>query len=113
MPGHSQEIWGLLTVYNALVDQAIAAAVDLDVDPDEISFTVVLHATRDHVARPCQQCGHHASMQELTAAIVTGPRNRTGRDRTSPRSPQDRLTQHTRNASYTIAITQTNLRKAA
>lgn len=108
-----QEIWGLLTVYNALVDQAITAAVDLDVDPDEISFTVVLHATRDHVARPCEACGHHATNQDLTAAIITGPRNRTDRDRTSPRSPQDRLTQHTRNVSYTIAITSTNLPKMA
>lgn len=108
-----QEIWGLLTVYNALVDQAITAAVDLDVDPDEISFTVVLAATRDHVARPCQACGHHATDSDLTAEIIAKPRNRTGRSRTSPRTAQDRLTQHTRNVRYTIAITQTNLPRTA
>ncbi len=32
-----QEIWGLLTVYNALVGLAVAAAVVLGVDPDEKS----------------------------------------------------------------------------
>lgn len=78
-------------------------------DPDEISFTVVLAATRDHVSRPCQGCGHHASDQDLTAEIITGARNRTGRARTSPRTARERLTQHTRNVSYTIEITQTNL----
>ena len=85
-----QEIWGLLTVCNALVDQAITAAVDLDVDPDEISFTAVLHATRDHLAPPCRACGHHTNGTDLTNAIITGPRNRTDRDRTSPRTAKDR-----------------------
>src|SRR5262249_59450493 len=37
-----QELWGLLAVYNALVDLAIATAVDLGIDPDHISFTTVL-----------------------------------------------------------------------
>jgi Insertion element 4 transposase N-terminal/Transposase DDE domain len=106
-----QEIWGLLAVYNTLVDQAITAAVDLGVDPDEISFSVVLHAARDHIHRPCQACGHHPTPQDLTAAIITGPRNRTGRHRTSPRTSQDRQIQHTRNVAYTITITQTNLFK--
>ncbi|WP_052711188.1 hypothetical protein [Pseudofrankia sp. DC12] len=41
-----QEVWALLTVYNALVDQAITAAADLGVDPDEISFTAVVAAFR-------------------------------------------------------------------
>ena len=68
----------MLAVYNALVDQAITAAVDLDVDPDEISFSVVLHAARNHLYRPCQACGHHRTPKDLTAAIITGPRNRTG-----------------------------------
>ena len=106
-----QELWGLLAVYNALVDQAITAAVDLDVDPDEISFSVVLHAARDHLCRPCQACGHHSNSRDLTAAIITGPRNRTDRHRTSPRTAKDRQIQHTRNVVYTIAITQTNLPK--
>ncbi|MGX6607902.1 transposase [Micromonosporaceae bacterium Da 78-11] len=37
-----QEIWALLTVYNALVGNAVQTAVDLGIDPDEISFTAVL-----------------------------------------------------------------------
>src|SRR6266540_3684667 len=41
-----QEIWGLLTVYNALVGLAVAAAVVLGVDPDAISFAAVLALTR-------------------------------------------------------------------
>jgi len=106
-----QEIWGLLTVYNALVDQAITTSVDLGVDPDEISLTVVLHATRDHLAPPCPGCGHHGTEQDLTAAILAAPRNRTGRARTSPRTAQDRLSQRTRNVTYTITITETNLSK--
>jgi len=35
-----QEVWGLLAVYNALVDQAVATAVDLGIDPDEMSCPV-------------------------------------------------------------------------
>jgi hypothetical protein len=108
-----QEIWGLLTIYNALIDQAITAAVDLGVDPDEISLTAVLHATRDHLIRPCESCGHHANTRDLTATIVAAPRNRTNRTRTSPRTAHDRLTQHSRNVAYTITITETNLPKAA
>jgi hypothetical protein len=42
-----QGIWGLLTVYNALITLAVTTAADLGIDPDQISFTVVLRATRD------------------------------------------------------------------
>ena len=108
-----QEIWGLLAVYNALVDQAVAAAVDVGVDPDEISFTAVLRATRDYLAptKACSNCGHHTDRDpgELTAAILAGPRNRPERDRTSPRTQDDRQTQHTRNVTYTITIIESNL----
>lgn len=110
-----QEIWGLLAVYNALVDQAVAAAVDLDIDPDEISFTVVLRATRDHLTShtPCPACGHHADPGDLTAAITAGPRTRTNRTRTAPRTTKARQAQHTRNVSYTITINESNLPRAA
>jgi hypothetical protein len=109
-----QEIWGLLTVYNALIDQAVATAVDLGVDPDEISFTVVLRAVRDHLAThtPCHACGHHNNPTNLQAVITTGPRNRTNRTRTSPRTKKERQTQHTRDVTYTITITESNLPKA-
>jgi len=106
---------GLLVVYNALVDQAVTAAVDLGVDPDEISFTAVLRATRDHLATraPCPACGHPGDPVDLTAAITANPRNRTGRNRTSPRTTEERRTQRTRNVTYTINITDSNLPRAA
>lgn len=110
-----QEIWGLLTVCNALVGQAVTAAVDLGIDPGEISFTVVLRAARDHLAThaPCQTCGHQGDPADLTAAITAGPRNRTDRTRTSPRTKKQRQTQHTRDVAYTITITESNLPRAA
>jgi Transposase DDE domain/Insertion element 4 transposase N-terminal len=114
--GHSpdlaeQEIWALLTVYNALVDHAVTAAVDLGVDPDEISFTTVLRATRDYLiaAAPCRACGHHNDPADLHTVITAAPRERTARTRTSPRTKKQRQTQHTRDVSYTITITESNL----
>ncbi len=108
-----QEIWALLTVYNALVDQAVTAAINLDIDPDEISFTAVLHATRDHLiaSAPCRACGHHRDSADLQAAITAAPRHRSDRTRTSPRTKKQRETQHTRDVIYTIAITESNLSK--
>lgn len=110
-----QEIWTLLTVYNALVDQAVAAAVDLGIDPGQICFTTVLHAVRDHLTShaPCPNCGHHRDQTDLTATIAAGPRNRTNRKRAAPRTTKERQTQHTRNVSYTITITESNLPRAA
>jgi hypothetical protein len=108
-----QEIWALLTVYNALVDQAVSAAINLGIDPDEISFTAVLHATRDHLiaSAPCRACGHHRDAADLQAVITAAPRERQGRTRTSPRTKKQRETQHTRDVSYTITITESNLSK--
>jgi hypothetical protein len=100
---------GLLAVYNALVDQAVTAAVDLGIDPGQISFTHVLHATRDHLSPPCPGCGHYPDPADLTAVITAGPRNRTGRTRTAPRTAKQRRTQHGRNVTYTIKITESNL----
>lgn len=114
-----QEIFGFLTVYNALIDLAVATAVDLDIDPDEISFTVVLRATRDHLLAAanatggCPNCGHHSTpdLQDLITAIAAGPRNRTDRHRTGPRTAEKRRTEHTRKVIYTINITETTLPK--
>jgi hypothetical protein len=110
-----QEIWGLLAVYNTLVDQAVTAAVDLGIDPHQISFTTVLRAVRDHLTNPapCPGCGHHRDQADLTAAIAAGPRTRTGRKRTAPRTAKDRKTEHTRNVVYTITINESNLPRAA
>jgi hypothetical protein len=106
-----QEIWAMLTVYNALVTQAVTAAVDLGIDPDEISFTVVLHATRDHLtaSAPCRACGHRNTPADLQAAITTARRERNGRTRTGPRTKKQRETQHVRDVAYTITITESNL----
>jgi hypothetical protein len=119
--GHSpglveQEIWALMTVYNILSGLAADAAALEGIDPDEISFVAVLRLTRAHLGAdlPCTHCGHRQDQpkQALTSAINTSPRNRTNRKRTSPRAPADRRTQRTRNATYTITITESNLLEA-
>jgi Transposase DDE domain/Insertion element 4 transposase N-terminal len=111
-----QEIWGLLAVYNAVVDHAVAAAVDLGIDPDQMSFTHVLHAVRDHLTPPpaCGNCGHRTGPDpdDLRTAIISGPRNGPRAPRASPRTVQDRQTEHTRNVTYTITINKANLPRA-
>jgi hypothetical protein len=111
-----QEIWGLLTIYNAVIDHAVTAAVDLGLDPDQISFTTVLRAVRDHLtpARTCGNCGQHTAptAADLTAAITNGPKNPTRAPRTSPRTARDRKTQKTRKVTYTITISKANLPRA-
>jgi Insertion element 4 transposase N-terminal/Transposase DDE domain len=114
-----QEIWGLLIVYNALVDLATRAAVDLGVHPDRISFTAVLALTRNSMAATattCDHCGHQPTGSGLTetllAAITVHPLGRAGRQRTSPRSRQQRRTERTRTVSYTIEIVASNLPRA-
>lgn len=99
-----QELWGLLAVHNALVDHAVAAAVDLDIEVDQISYTAVLTAVRDHYTPPCRACGAHPNTADLTAVITTSPRNRTNRTRTSPRTTAGRQSQHTRDVTHTITI---------
>jgi hypothetical protein len=111
-----QEIWGLLIVYNALCDLATRTAVSLGVDPDEISFVAVLRLTRTHLGAHtgCRNCGHRPTdpVDTLITAIAAHPRNRTGRQRTSPRTTKQRRTEHTRDVSYTITIVTSNLPKA-
>ena len=110
-----QEVWGLLVVYNALCDLATRAAVGLGVDPDEISFVAVLRRTRTQVDADTHRHGTRPgtdAVQALTAAIAAYPRNRTGRQRTSPRTPSQRRTERTRKVSYTINIVTSNLPKA-
>ncbi|WP_196247672.1 hypothetical protein [Salinispora tropica] len=41
-----QGIGELLTVYDALIDHAVTAAVDLSIDPDEISYRCFAHGPR-------------------------------------------------------------------
>jgi hypothetical protein len=114
-----QEVWAFLIVYNALCDLAAEAAALEGIDPDEIAFIAVLRITRTHLDAdtPCRNCGHRPSDQAdptaaLTSSIAKHPRNRTGRSRTSPRTAEERRTGHTREAIYTITITESNLPKA-
>lgn len=74
----------------------------------------MLRATRDHLTAhtPCTACGYHPDPVDLTAAIIAGPRNRTGRQRTGPRTHEERRTQHTRNVTYGIDVTESNLPRA-
>jgi hypothetical protein len=112
-----QELWALLTVYNALVRLAVSAAVDLNVDPDAISFTAVLALTRNLLAAdrgPCVNCGHHDPdpATTLIAAIAGQPLNRHDRQRNGPRTPAQRETERTRDVTYEITITPPELPKA-
>ena len=104
-----QEIWALLSVYNALCDLATQTAVSLGLDPDQISFVAVLRLTRSHAAPTCA-CTPLAD-QALQAAIAAHPTNRSGRKRTSPRTKKERRTERTRDVTYTINIVTSNLPK--
>jgi hypothetical protein len=111
-----QEIWGLLTVYNALVRLAVAAAVRLQVDPDEICFAPVLAPPGASLAAdaPCPNCGCRRSevvdpSDSIIAEITTQTRNRIDRQRTSPRTRKQRQTEHTRDVTYLITIVSSTL----
>lgn len=112
-----QEIWGLLVVYNALVDLAVAAAVDLGVDPHRISFTAVLALTLGSGPgqQACRHCGHPPGSgdlrADLIAAIRAQPVNRARRPRTGPRTKRQRETERTRDVTYTITIVSPDLPK--
>ncbi|MDP9792418.1 hypothetical protein J2S43_001132 [Catenuloplanes nepalensis] len=104
-----QELWALLTVYNALVRLAVTTATDLNIDPDAISFTAVLALTRNLLAAdrgPCVNCGHHDPhpATALVAAIASQPLTRHHRQRSGPRTPAQRETERTRNVTYEITI---------
>lgn len=109
-----QELWGLLIIYNMLVDLAIQAAVNLGIDSDQISFTAVLAHTRAMLpaTAPCNRCGHQPQLTDaLLTAVAAHPRNRTGRHRQSPRTKAQRRTERTRDVTYTIEIVTSNLPK--
>jgi hypothetical protein len=114
-----QEIWAFLIVYNTLCDLAAQVATLEGIDPDEISFVAVLRLTRAHVQADigCRHCGHRPSdlrdpRTALTSDIAAHPRNRTRRNRTSPRTAAERHTGHSCEAVYTITIAESNLPKS-
>lgn len=111
-----QEIWAFLIVYNLLCDLATDAAALDGIDPDEISFVVVLRLTRARLGAdlPCTHCAHRPDQPRdaLISAIAAAPRNRTDRNRTSPRTSAERNNGHTQKARYTLTIVESNLLKA-
>jgi hypothetical protein len=106
-----QEIWALLCVYNALCDLAVATAVSLGIDPDQISFVAVLRHVRAHAAPTCACATTTEAAQALQNAIAAHPTNRTDRHRTSPRTRKERRTERTRDVTYKIDIVSSNLPK--
>jgi hypothetical protein len=108
-----QEVWAFLLVHNMIATLAARAAALAGIDPDAISFTAVLGLVRAHLqASTCcphggRRPGDHRA--RLLADVIACPRNRTGRKRTSGRTPAERRTRRTEEANYTITITPSNL----
>ncbi len=92
---------------------AARAAALAGADPDEISFTAVLSMVRAGIWGDtcCEHCGRRPRnpLGRLLRSIISSPRNRTGRKRTSGRTAAERRTRHTEDATYTITITPSNL----
>ena len=108
-----QEAWAFLLVYNMITTLAARAAALAGADPDEISFTAVLSMVRAGIWGDtcCEHCGRRPRnpLGRLLRSIISSPRNRTGRKRTSGRTAAERRTRHTEDATYTITITPSNL----
>jgi hypothetical protein len=77
------------------------------------SSPLTLTLTTAKATHGCTSCGHRSNPdpQDLITAIAAGPRTRTDRHRTSPRTAKKRRSEHTRNVIYTTEITDTNLPK--
>jgi len=113
-----QEVWAFLLVHNMVATVAARAAALAGIDPDAISFTAVLGLVRAHLQADtcCPHCGWRPAsaggpLARLLADVIAHPQNRTGRKRTSGRTPAERRTRHTEEATYTITITPSNLPK--
>jgi hypothetical protein len=94
------------------------AASSAGIDPDALSFTAVLSLVRSHATADgcCKHCGQRPAsandpLAPLTTAILAHPRDRTGRKRTSGRTPAERRNWRTEEATYTITIVPSNLPK--
>jgi len=111
-----QEVWAFLLVHNMIAALAAKAAALAGIDPDEISFTAVLGLVRArvHAGNRCEHCGRRPGsasdpLGRLLADVIAFPRNRADRKRTSGRTPAERRTRHTEEATYIITITPSNL----
>jgi hypothetical protein len=114
-----QEAWALLLIHNLVATATARAAGPAGLDPGLIPFTAVLGLIRAHVAADtrCRHCGHRqtsadAPLASLDAAILSLPRHRPGRQRTSGRTPAERRTRHTEEVTTCrVNITKSNLPK--
>jgi Transposase DDE domain/Insertion element 4 transposase N-terminal len=108
-----QEAWALLLIHNITATAAARAAGTAGIDPGLIPFTAVLGVIRARITAeaPCRHCGHRPAspLASLNAAILSLPRHRAGRQRTSGRTAAERRTRHTEEVTYTIDITKSNL----
>jgi Transposase DDE domain/Insertion element 4 transposase N-terminal len=111
-----QEAWGLMLIHNITAAAAARAAATAGISPHLIPYAPVLALIRDRVAADtcCAHCGHRpvsadAQVITLTTAILTLPRHRDRRKRTSGRTTAERRTGHTEDVTYTIEIVPSNL----
>ena len=107
-----QEAWAFLLVHNMIAAVAARAAA-AGIDPDLIPFTAVLGLVRAglHADTRCGHCGKLPAdpLGQLIDDVAAHPRHRPGRMRTSGRTPAERRSRPTEEATYTITITPSNL----
>jgi DDE family transposase len=108
-----QEAWAFLLVHNMIAAVAARAAAVAGIDPDLIPFTAVLGLVRAglHADTRCEHCGKLPAdpLGQLIDDVAAHPRHRPGRMRTSGRTPAERRSRPTEEATYTITITPSNL----
>jgi hypothetical protein len=113
-----QEAWALLLVRNMIAAIAAQAASGAGLDPGALSFTAVLSLVRSHAIADtcCRHCGKRPASADdplapLTTAILARPRDRTGRKRTSGRTPAERQEWRTEEATTPSRSTRQIFRK--
>jgi hypothetical protein len=113
-----QEAWALLLAHNMIASLAARAAATAGLSPGEICFTAVLSLARAAVTADacCPHCGKrptsgNAPLAALGTAILAVPPGRTGRHRTSGRTPAERRKWISEPASYTLTTVPSNLPK--
>jgi hypothetical protein len=113
-----QEAWALLLARNMIAGLAARAAAAAGRTPGEITFTAVLSLARAAVTSYtcCPHChkrptSANAPASGLDAAIAALPPGRTGRQRTSGRTPAERRKWTSEPADYTLTIIPSNLPK--
>ena len=108
-----QEAWAFLLAHNMIATVAVRAGALAGIDPDLIPFTAVLSLVRAgiHAGTRCGHCGRLPAdpLGQLLDDVIACPRHRPGRKRTSGRTPAERRSRPTEEATYTITITPSNL----